>query len=161
MPRNHQNNKSRQNGGTSAAESVQSVVGPYGQHHAAAGSNVIAMNAPTTSLPVIKGGSVPLNVLKPTTLLQPAPYQKGGNKSRRSKKGGDLTNVLVPAVLLLANNYNGYVTKPVNRVMSTVSSVGKRVRSLTRKGGRRGSKKNQKQQNQKQQNQKQQNQNQQ
>ena len=155
MPRNHQNNKSlkkRQNGGTSAAESVQSVVGPYGQHHAAAGSNVIAMNAPTTSLPVIKGGSVPLNVLNPSTLLQLAPYHKGGNKSRKSKKGGDLTNVLVPAVLLLANNYNGYVTKPVNRVMSTVSSVGKRVRSLTRKGGRRGSKKNQKQ-NQNQQNQ--------
>lgn len=78
-------------GGAGAADYAASVYGGIGQQHAANSySNVIAM----------KGGeAVPLEA---TSTLSPGLV--GGGK-RRGKKGGNglLTNLAVPAVLLIAN----------------------------------------------------------
>ena len=85
-------------GGVGAAEYAQSVYGAIGQQHASDNtSNVIAMTSPGGGM---KGGdAVPFEA---TSLLSPGSV--GGGK-RRGKKGGNglLTNLAVPAVLLIAN----------------------------------------------------------
>lgn len=77
-------------GGSGAAEYAQSVYGGIGEQHAANNySNVIAM----------RGGDA--QPLAATSSMSPGLI--GGGK--RSKKGGNglLTNLAVPAVLLIAN----------------------------------------------------------
>lgn len=84
-------------GGAGSAEYAQSVYGGIGQQHAANNySNVIAMSPPGGA---IHGGDA-MPVAATTSM---SPGLVGGSK--RSKKGGNglLTNLAVPAVLLIAN----------------------------------------------------------
>ena len=139
MPKQNQNagksrrrqNKSqnRQNGGMApygdAQSYVAAVAGAPGHQQAVSENNNAIKLTPVT-------GGAPA-ILSPSTVVT-MPIKGGRRRSR--KNGGNLTNVLVPAVLLAANNYNGYVTKPINRITSTVSSVGRKVRSsMTRRIG--------------------------
>jgi hypothetical protein len=90
--------KALMKGGSGSSEYVQAVAGGIGQQHAVSGTNVMAMNAQAAMS--MRGGSgdaapnaVPMVGISPATV--------GGGK--RGKKGGSLTSLAVPAVLLVAN----------------------------------------------------------
>jgi len=86
--------------GGDAANYAQSVYGGIGQQHAASDStNVIAANAQAAAS--MRGGDASPNAVA-ITGLSPAPMMGG---KRRGKKGGHsiLTDLAVPAVLLVAN----------------------------------------------------------
>ena len=89
-------NRKAMKGGSGAAEYAQAVYGGPGQQHAAAGTNVIAANAQAAMS--MRGGNATPNAAT-ITGLSPAVI-KGG---KRGKKGGSLTSLAVPAVLLVAN----------------------------------------------------------
>lgn len=85
-------------GGNGGADYAIATYGGIGQQHSANNSNVIAMNpAPAYVAEKLAGGSA---------VLSPLPLNGG-----RKKKGGNiLTDVAVPAVLLVANHM--YKRKP-------------------------------------------------
>ena len=93
-------------GGVGAADHAIATFGGIGQQTAVAGSNVIAMNSGVQVAPV------------------DATPMKGGN---RAKKGGDLTAVTVPALLLYAN----HAYKPKSKTVSNKHRVS--VKNITGK----------------------------
>jgi hypothetical protein len=106
-----QNQNQNQNlfGGAGAAEHAIAVFGNSGAQHAAANTNVIAMNNPSVPLVSQSGGAlVPLAPAQAGgALVALAPAQLGGSHtlSPAVVKGGNVLNdIAVPATFLLANS---------------------------------------------------------
>lgn len=134
---NRKSRRNRKQSGGDASTYVAQVAGPIGGQVSQAGSNAgpielkpvigggvadnaalvtVSTPATVTTVPVVKGGAfTPI----PTTV------KKGGKKS--SKKGGDLTSVLVPASLVLLNDTVGKRGTRSNKLLNKATS---RVRGL-------------------------------
>jgi hypothetical protein len=103
-------------GGSGAADYALAVYGAGDAQHAAAGSNVIAMNNPNAT---------PLAAVPVT----------GGNRGGR----GMLTNMAVPALLLYANTkFKRSAKKMRKSVRRTAKKIGKTVRKIGKGKSKKG-----------------------
>jgi hypothetical protein len=117
-------NSKKRFGGSNASDWTKQVVGEY-PHVAQVGTNVITNNVPIINTPSLTGGNVlnPASVVDAAPLVAPmvsvpitsvgtGPIVRGGKSKRSNKrKGGDLvTELAVPAILLVANQTIGKKT---------------------------------------------------